>query len=541
MRLPQHLLWPSLCPGYRAVSVELAALAVTQSIIIIALALSWKLLIIQAQPGSQTGTVWPLAGLAAAVLITALLRIRQRYASELLAVRYVHNLRVAMLTHLIGEADDPAGSHSVHTVRFASDLTAIRQWVVFSTGRMISAWLLCTAIVIAVWLLAPFLGQVTLGILLLGVMSYTLVGRRLERVISQQRRHRGRLTHRIGHLLQHRELISRSGRSAFEQRRIEDASNDLSASQLQRGFWSGVLWACSDVIARSVMVGVIVFAILFPQHLLEQSTLLLIVLLLSLLQAPTREIARTLELWTGAQIAADRIRPLLKIQTSTNLIKTHLSPPQQLQLLYGVLPQGIRLPAAVIPVGTKIVLTGDNDSCLQTVLRALSGCAGHGELVRIDRVPVCHLDPEVRSKLIGTAFTDDALVAGSMSKNLRYRARTAKPKALRAALQSVGLDPQKFDDGLASRIQPGQVRASGDFATRLRWARAILQQPAVVLLEWTDKSLDAQGEEAFRRFLTTYPGSIIFVSNNTSHAELADQQWHVSSRALTIDPSRKAA
>ncbi|MEM7002991.1 MAG: ABC transporter ATP-binding protein [Pseudomonadota bacterium] len=535
-----QLLWPGLRPGYRMRSLELIMLAVLQSALVLGLAFGVRLIM----RNDLALPVWMLLTMVAGWLLTAAaLRLRERYASEAFAVTYVHDLRLCMYDTLGNTAAAQVGSKAVNTVRFASDLTAIRQWAAFSMGRLVSGILLTLAIITGLWILSPVFAVLTLAALTVTALVAWIIGYRLQRTIRHQRRQRGRLTHRIGIVLDTLSFIQRSGRIPRERLQLQQTSEALNAAQIQRGFWSGALRACGDFGARTGLLAILLFTITNPP--INGTLPLAALLLASLLQAPLRDLTRVFEYWQSAVVAADKIGSLLQTHATSSgdpQPVTHNEGGTGLRFYAGRTRDGLKLPATVLNPGTNVALVSTAGQHSNNLLRLLTDSTG-SELIAFEGVVLDQLPGTERASYVGSALLNDPLMPGTLSKNLRYRARQAKPNQLLKASKTTGLLElvNTLPAGFATRHPELQQCLDPRARQLLNWTRAILGTPPVVVLEQPDRYFNDADHQRFDGFLQNYPGIVIFSPVTDRSLAAAHKVWRIEGTQLIPHPPGQEA
>ena len=115
---------------------------------------------------------------------------------------------------------------------------------------------------------------------------------------------------------------------------------------------------------------------------------------------------------------------------------------------------------------------------------------------------------------------DPALFDGTIASNLRFSQPTATSDELHEALHLVGLSDIAADpaNNLRRRIGPGGCQLSGGERQRLAIARALLQQPRVLILDEATSCLDPPAEEAVLRNVRRFLGAstLIVISHRLS-------------------------
>ncbi|MHC4874896.1 MAG: ABC transporter ATP-binding protein [Planctomycetota bacterium] len=114
-------------------------------------------------------------------------------------------------------------------------------------------------------------------------------------------------------------------------------------------------------------------------------------------------------------------------------------------------------------------------------------------------------DVESYRRLLGVVEQDVFLFDGSVADNIGYAQRTAEESSLRSAAQAanalefIETLPQRFD----TRIGERGVKLSGGQRQRIAIARAILADPAILILDEATSNLDTESEQLIQASLRT--------------------------------------
>jgi ATP-binding cassette subfamily B protein len=204
--------------------------------------------------------------------------------------------------------------------------------------------------------------------------------------------------------------------------------------------------------------------------------------------------------WQRARVSLQRIHELAAELPAVS------SPPDPVALPQPVRGE-IRFDAVSFGYGGSLVLREASLDIAPGTRLALVGASGAGKSTLIDLLQR-HYDPQAgRVLLDGVALSrldlvamrraivvvdqEPVLLPGSVRDNLRFVCPEADEAALLSALTLAGLENFARDGGLDRPVGDSAFALSRGERMRIALARAILQDPAVLILDETTSSLDA--------------------------------------------------
>lgn len=178
--------------------------------------------------------------------------------------------------------------------------------------------------------------------------------------------------------------------------------------------------------------------------------------------------------------------------------------------------------------GTALGVIGPSAAGKSSLARALVGVwptlAG---AFRLDGFDIKQWDPELLGRHIGYLPQDIELFSGSVAENIaRFNIVDAEMVVRAAQLAGVHEMVQQLPDGYDTQIGDSGVALSGGQRQRIALARALYGEPALVVLDEPNASLDSQGEAALLKALQRLKANkqtLIFITHKTNLLGLADK------------------
>lgn len=157
-----------------------------------------------------------------------------------------------------------------------------------------------------------------------------------------------------------------------------------------------------------------------------------------------------------------------------------------------------------VAAGQTVALVGETGAGKSTLVKLVSRFydATSGAVL-IDGVDVRQVTQNSLRRQMGVVLQDPFLFSGSISDNIRYGALDASPEAIEAAAKAVGAHDfiLALDKGYETLVGEGGAILSGGQRQLISFARALLADPRILILDEATSSVDTQTERIIQSAL----------------------------------------
>ncbi|MDO5696403.1 MAG: ABC transporter ATP-binding protein [Dermatophilus congolensis] len=487
------------------------------------------------------------AALSAVALVIAGLcfggaRIAERVVSEDLGQDYVREIRSLLVTSAL--APTRSANLGITVARTTNDLTAVKNWVSLGIAPIASGVPLIVAVVVAMLLLTPQLAVVvTATLVIFGVLMLVLASP-LRRRARSLRKVRGAMAGQIADTVTAAQAIRVSGGIDREVERIDKLSAKVSAAAHERALVSGAMRGAAASVTAMMAVLVAVAGAWWHLGIPEVTTAVFIA---GMLAAPVSDLGRVGEYRQNMMAAKAVLEPVLARAHALKERERRRRRERRRNRLRGS-PAGLArgavhvadivdregsLPELVAAPGARVLLTGTSPKRTQAVLSYLTGDRHGAEgWVVVDGRQIGDLPAAERRRLVGFASRTVPIERGTVARVVRYRVPSTETP-VDQLLDRVGLLPaiSALPDGTSTTLRRGGEPLDVPEQARLRLAKALADDPPLLLLDHVDEQLDQAGREMLKGLLRDYPGCVILRSSDPTAVLDCYDVWNVDETA----------
>lgn len=501
-------------------------------------------------PNNAVETLWVLAaGVMVVLLGDLVLRTMRGHFVDLAGSRIDVKLSARIMERVLGLRleERPASAGS-----FAANLRAFESVRDFISSATVIAFIdvpfAALFLIVIGWIAWPLVLPFLVGVALLLLYALAVQGRMHELTETTYRAGAQRNATLIEGLVG-MEALKALGAEAPVQRKWERSAALLARVGAQLRLLSasatnGAMWVQHTVSVVVIVIGVY----LIGEGALTMGGLIACYMLSSRAMAPIGQVAGLLVQYHNAATALTSLDALMGQEVERPEASSFISRPtlrgaiefRDVSFHYpGQDTLALRNVSLRIQPGERIAILGRVGSGKTTLEKLILGLyRPTGGSVLVDGVDLRQLDPAELRRNIGYVAQDVTLFYGSLRENITLAAPLADDAAVLRAAETAGIlefvnnHPQGFDMLVGERGES----LSGGQRQGVAIARALINDPPVLLLDEPTSSMDHSSEEDIKRRLGAYARgrTMIVVTHRTSLLELVD-------RIIVIDGGRVVA
>jgi len=204
----------------------------------------------------------------------------------------------------------------------------------------------------------------------------------------------------------------------------------------------------------------------------------------------------------------------------------------------GEAPEAISKINLLVEAGEVLALVGGNGSGKSTLVHLLPRLFDPVEgSIRIDGIDIREIDPFELRKQIGIVTQEPLLFDDTVFENIRFgRPEASRDEVLEAARRALVTEfVEQFPDGYDTIVGERGGRLSGGQRQRVTLARAILRDPAILILDEATSAIDAISEDKILEVLGAFvkDRTVLMITHS-----LAPSVLELVTRVVVMDSGR---
>lgn len=448
-----------------------------------------------------------------------------RVVAERLGQDYVQEIRRGLVGHAMTSTSAP--SLGITIARSTNDLASVRNWVSLGIAPIVALVPLVLGCLAALTIVAWQLAVVVAVPLIVLVIVFALISGPAYDRARALRRHRGSLAARVADTVTAAPGIAAAGGVERELRAIDRTGSKVVDAAVHRSQTAGALRAVALVAPVAGSAGA---ATLGALGAVSTATVAVALTIVGILAGPISEMGRVVEYRQNHRAARRIIAPLLAESGPASTSPVHDPAPSAggRVLVSGLQVEDRPLPGLMAQPGDRILVHSGAPWHAREILDqlVLPSLDGHTS-VCVDGKDLAHTGPKSRRRRVGHARVGGRLERGTISRAVRYRRPDLAAEEAGAALAAVGLAERvaALPQGERTSLRRGGEPLTRQEIARLWVARAMLGQPALLVLDHVDDDLGRDGRAMLRTQLADYPGVVVLATDRPHEILDEERGW----------------
>ncbi|HTF96065.1 MAG TPA: type I secretion system permease/ATPase [Cellvibrio sp.] len=501
-------------------------------------------------PNHATDTLWVLSiGMLIAISADFVLRMMRAWFVDLAASRVDVTLSATIMERVLGmklsERPASVGSFSAGLQSFEAVRSFISSATILALVDLPFVLLFMVVVLLISW---PLIFPVLVGVIL--VMIYTAAVQHKMHLLSENSmqasaQRNATLVESLASL----ETLKILGAEGRMQSIWEKTTLLVSRVGVKMRLLSGSVGSTTAWIQQAVSVVIIIVGVYqIIDGNLSQGGLIAAYMLASRIMAPVGQTAGLLMQYHNAATALTALDQIMEKPVERPLDKRWISRPRlqggiEFKKVAFKYPHDereiLRDVSFKIKAGERVAILGRNGSGKTTLEKLIAGLyeAASGTVL-LDGIDIRQLDPAELRRNMGYVAQDVNLFYGSLRDNIAFGATHATDDMILEAVRLSGLTDfvNQHPMGLAMPVGEHGQLLSGGQRQSVSIARALLNDPPILLMDEPTGAMDHTSEEEFKRNLLQFAAhkTLLVITHRTSLLELVN-------RIIVIDAGKIVA
>jgi ATP-binding cassette subfamily B multidrug efflux pump len=402
--------------------------------------------------------------------------------------------------------------------RMTTDVNRVQELVTWSVIFLINDVINLVGTIVIMFSMNARLSLVSFSVLPVMVVATEMWRRRARDAYRVARRANARVNADLQENINGVRVVQSFSREAYNYRRFSEGLNrDHFEANRQTARLSAIFFPSVDLLG-TLAVGLVIWfggtQVLKAE--LSAGTLVAFTLYINNFFMPIRDLAGRYNQLQSAMASGERIFDLLDTQSSLvdrpdaialPLVEGHV---EFEHVTFGYEPGTMVLEDISLQAqpGEMVAFVGETGAGKSSTIKILSRFYDVDDgAIRIDGHDVRDVTKASLHRQIGTVFQEPFLFKGSVADNIRYGRLDATDEEIIEAAKAVGAHDfiAKLEEGYDTEVQEGGALLSTGQRQLISFARALLADPRILILDEATSSVDTQTErmiqEAMERML----------------------------------------
>ena len=399
--------------------------------------------------------------------------------------------------------------------RMTNDVEAIDQLVTDGVTTLAQSTLLLSGTAFVLIVLDPRLALATLVVIPFMVFASALFRSRSARAYSSVRERLGLVTATLAEDIAGMRMVQAFVREERATENFRTVALDYRESNMQTVVLNGLYFPFVSLLATLALAVVLGYGgHLYLRDAIALGTLFAFMLFVNNFFDPIQQLSQLYNTFLSATAALDKIigvldeqpdvvdhpdaAPLAHIEGRVRFEDVHFAYGRGAEVLHGI--------DLDIPAGTTVALVGHTGAGKSTIAKLLARfyepTSGR---ITIDGVDLNDVTQETLRHQLGIVPQEGFLFAGTVSENIAFGKPDARPEDIVRAAQTVGAHEfiLRLEDGYETQLGERGSRLSLGQRQLVAFARALLADPRILILDEATSSVDIGTERTIEQALRT--------------------------------------